>query len=100
VPHRIQFTRVAIRHFARLDARQRSRVRDAIVQQLVHEPGVETRKRKRLRPNTLATWRLRVGEARVYYDFSDEPTPVVVIKAIGVKDRSRVVIGGEEIDLS
>jgi len=100
VLHRIEFTQAAVRHFAKLDARQRARVRDAIVRQLVYEPGVETRRRKRLRPNTLATWRLRVGELRVYYDVTDDVPPVVVIKAIGIKERSRVVIGGEEIDLS
>jgi hypothetical protein len=31
---------------------------------------------------------------------SDDLPPVVVIKAIGIKERSRVVIGSEEIDLS
>ena len=50
-------------------------------------------------PRNLPTWRLRVGELRVYYDITDVP-PVVVIKAIGIKERSRLVIGGEEIELS
>jgi hypothetical protein len=36
----------------------------------------------------------------VYYDVVDDAPPVVVIKAIGIKVRDRVVIGGEEIDLS
>jgi len=35
----------------------------------------------------------------VYYDVAVD-SPVVVIKAIGIKRRNRVVIGGEEIDLS
>jgi mRNA-degrading endonuclease RelE of RelBE toxin-antitoxin system len=100
VTHRIEFTRPAIEHFARLDARRRSRIRDALLSQLVHEPGVETRKRKRLRPNALAKWRLRVGDLRVYYDLTDDTPPVSVIKAIGIKERHRVVIGSEEIDLS
>jgi len=36
----------------------------------------------------------------VYYDVTGDVPPVVVIKAIGIKVRHRVVIGGEEIDLS
>jgi hypothetical protein len=35
----------------------------------------------------------------VYYDFVDEPEKLVTILAVGVKDRNRVVIGGEEVDL-
>jgi mRNA-degrading endonuclease RelE of RelBE toxin-antitoxin system len=100
VLHRIEFTKAAVRHFGDLDPPRRARIRDAIVRHLAHEPAVETRRHKRLRPNTLATWRLRVGELRVYYDITDDVPPVVVIKAIGIKERSRLVIGGEEIELS
>ena len=41
----------------------------------------------------------RIGALRVYYEV-DEGRRVVEIRAIGVKDRSRISIGGEEIDLS
>ncbi len=37
---------------------------DGIESQLAHEPSVETRNRKRLRPNKLAEWELRVGNLR------------------------------------
>ncbi len=100
MPHRIEFTREARRHFARLDARRRAKLRDTLLRQLVDEPTVQTRHRKQLRPNALATWRLRAGELRVYYDVLGDVPAVVVIKAIGIKVRNRVVIGGEEIDLS
>jgi mRNA-degrading endonuclease RelE of RelBE toxin-antitoxin system len=100
VAHRIELTREARRHFAQLDARRRATLRDTLLRQLVDEPTVETKRRKRLRPNSLATWRLRIGEIRVYYDVLGDEPPVVVIKAIGIKVRNRVVIGGEEIDLS
>jgi len=36
----------------------------------------------------------------VYYDVSEEPEPCVTIRAIGVKTRERVFIGGVEVDLS
>lgn len=52
-----------------------------------------------MRPNPLAPWELRVGELRVYYDVEEQPERLVVVLAIGVKDRNRVMIGGEEFEL-
>jgi hypothetical protein len=31
---------------------------------------------------------------------SEEPEPIVTIRAIGIKDRNRIFVGGEEIELS
>ena len=47
----------------------------------------------------VATWELRVGSLRVFYRIIEAPEPTVVVAAIGMKRRDRVVIGGEEIDL-
>ena len=44
-------------------------------------------------------WELRIGDLRVYYDFSEEPKKMVFVRAIGIKDRNIVRIGGEEIQL-
>lgn len=52
-----------------------------------------------MRPNPVAPWELRVGTLRVYYDIEEEPESVVYIRAVGIKVRSRVYIGGEEIEL-
>lgn len=35
-----------------------------------------------------------------YYDVIDEREAVVLVKAIGIKVRERVLIGGEAMDLS
>ncbi|MCG3163009.1 MAG: hypothetical protein JMDDDDMK_04386 [Acidobacteria bacterium] len=72
---------------------------DTVDKQLTRQPIVETKNRKPMRPNPLASWELRIGKLRVYYDLEEEPEKVVYIIAIGVKDRNRVWIGGEEIDL-
>lgn len=82
-----------------LSARQRAIVFDAVDEQLAHEPGVETKNRKPMRPNPLAPWELRIGELRVYYDIEEKPEKVVTVVAVGIKDRDRVAIGGKEIDL-
>jgi mRNA-degrading endonuclease RelE of RelBE toxin-antitoxin system len=86
-------------HLRGLTARQRATVFDAIDQQLTHQPSVETRNRKPMRPNPVAPWELRIGNLRVYYDIEEEPDRRVTIMAIGVKDRNRVRIGGEEVEL-
>lgn len=66
--------------------------------QLAHQPTVETRNRKRLRPNPLAPWELRIGNLRVYFSVEEEPERVVKIRAIGVKKQgNRLFIGGEEV---
>lgn len=98
--YHIEFTPEALKHFAALDARQRGVVRDALRAQLLYQPTIETRHRRRLRPNMLAGYRLRAGDLRVYYDVVGKPEALVVVQAIGIKVRERVLIGGEEIDLT
>jgi hypothetical protein len=57
------------------------------------------RNRKLLRANPVAPWELRIGDLRVYFDVAEEPSPVVTVRAVGVKVRNRVLIGGQEVDL-
>ena len=66
---------------------------------MAHEPTVETRNRKPMRPNPIAAWELRIGDFRVYYDVVTEPDPAVSVLAIGVKSHNRVTIGGVEVQL-
>ncbi|MBI3780734.1 MAG: addiction module toxin RelE [candidate division NC10 bacterium] len=72
---------------------------DAVDRQLVHRPTIETRNRKPMRPNPIAPWELRIGNLRVYYDVEEEPDSVVQIRAVGIKQRNRVRIGREVIEL-
>ncbi len=68
MPYRIEYVQTAIAHLRSLTARQRSIVFAGVDQQLMHEPTVETRNRKQMRANPLASWELRLGDLRVYYD--------------------------------
>ena len=95
----IRFSPEADEHLRQLSARERVLVVKAIRAQLLHQPTAETRNRKPMRPNSLAPWELRLGALRVYFDVDTEPTATVVTLAIGVKRRSRILIGGEERDL-
>jgi mRNA-degrading endonuclease RelE of RelBE toxin-antitoxin system len=95
----IEYSPDTLDHLRALTARQRTTVLDAVDVQLMHEPKVETRNRKPMRPNPLAPWELRIGDLRVYYDVEDVPEPTVLIRAIGVKERNRIRIGGKELEL-
>jgi mRNA-degrading endonuclease RelE of RelBE toxin-antitoxin system len=99
VSYTIQYSPETEEHLAALTARQRSMVFDAVDEQLMHQPSVETKNRKPMRPNPLAPWELRIGKLRVYYDVEEVPEKLVTILAVGIKERSRVWIAGEEIDL-
>jgi len=99
LPYRIEYSPEAEGHLRFLTARQRAAVLDGVDEQLVHEPMIETRNRKPMRPNPLAPRELRIGNLRVYYDVEEEPEPVVHIRAVGIKERNRVRIGKEVIEL-
>jgi len=99
VSYEIRYSFAAAEHQRGLTARQRRLVLDAVERHLRHEPLVETRNRKQMRRNPVATWELRVGDLRVYYDVEETPDPVVWVDAIGVKTGSRVMIGGKVVDL-
>jgi mRNA-degrading endonuclease RelE of RelBE toxin-antitoxin system len=64
---------------------------DAIDDQLIYEPRLETRNRKILDPNPLAAWELRIGHYRVFYDV-DVVTRLVLVKAVGWKERNILYI--------
>lgn len=67
-----------------------------IEQHLSLEPATPTRRRKPLRPNDLATWELRLGAFRVFYDV-DRQDMIVWVKAIGRKEHNHLLIRGKEI---
>ncbi len=99
MPYEIEYSPAAEDHLRTLTARQRTTVFDSVDRQLTHQPNVETRNRKPMRPNPIAPWELRVGILRVYYDIEEQPKPRVTVVAVGKELRNRVIIGGEEIEL-
>jgi mRNA-degrading endonuclease RelE of RelBE toxin-antitoxin system len=83
-----------------LTARQRVIILTAIGEQLLHEPIVETRNRKPLRPNPIAPWELRVDRFRVFYDVdASGEAPVVRVLAVGEKEGNTLRIAGKEVEL-
>ena len=97
--YRIEYSPDAEDHLHAVTARQQAIVLDSVDRQLGHQPTTITKNRKPMRPNPVAPWELRVGTLRVYYDIEEAPETVVYIRAVGVKTRGQVYIGGEEIEL-
>lgn len=97
--YHIEYSPDAEEHLRGLTARQQATILDEVDLQLAHQPTSETKNRKPMRPNPLAPWELRVGNLRVYYDVQDTPEPLVLIRAVGIKERNQVRIGNEVIEL-
>lgn len=99
MPYRIEYSPDAEEQMRALTTRQQAIVLNAVERQLTHQPTVETKSRKPMRPNPVAPWELRIGNLRVYYDVEHEPDAAVCVRAVGVKERNRVRIGKEVIQL-
>ncbi|NES19661.1 MAG: type II toxin-antitoxin system RelE/ParE family toxin [Symploca sp. SIO3E6] len=99
MPFEIEFTPDAWEHLQQFTARDRNLILDEIEVQLQYEPNLETRNRKPLRDKSIATWELRIGKFRVFYDIENHKIKIVTIVAIGYKDHNQLFIGGKLIDL-
>jgi mRNA-degrading endonuclease RelE of RelBE toxin-antitoxin system len=108
MPYAIVYSPEVVDHLTALTKAQQVQVLDEVQAQLTHQPTLPTRRRKFLRPNALAQWELRVGDMRVFYDVeeaveseskSEEKSAIVIVKAVGIKERNVLRIGGVRIDL-
>ncbi|NUQ64193.1 MAG: type II toxin-antitoxin system RelE/ParE family toxin [Pirellulales bacterium] len=94
----VDFTPEAVRDLRMFRKYDQQQIIAAIENQLPHRALLETRNRKRLRPNQLAEWELRVDDFRVFYDV-DAENGVVKIEAVGYKQGSKLFVHGEEYEL-
>ena len=84
----IEFTSDAVDDLKAFRKAEQQMIFDQIDNQLVYEPMVDTRNRKKLRPNDVAEYELRIGRFRVFYDV-DEKVKMGKIEAVGHKRGSR-----------
>jgi mRNA-degrading endonuclease RelE of RelBE toxin-antitoxin system len=96
--YEIELTPEAVEDLADFRKFDQVRVVAGMEAQLKQEPATETRNRKRLRPNQLAEWALRIDTFRVFYDVLPTETVVKVV-AIGEKRGNDLYIHGEKYDL-
>jgi hypothetical protein len=107
VPKKLPFTLVyapvVAEHLIAIDAKYDSLIHEKIEEQLLYEPDRETRNRKPVEQPAAfqAEWEIRFGphnRFRVFYQIDHDQRQVRVV-AIGVKDRNRLLIGGQEVTL-
>lgn len=96
--YEIDFTQTARQDLKALRKFEQQLVLNGIEEQLRFEPLVETPNRKRLEPNNIAEWELRLGKHRVFYDI-EEQVKIVAIKAIGYKIGNELYIRGKRREL-
>lgn len=77
---------------------ERKTIASAMRAPLTYQPMIETRQRKKLRDNPVASWELRVGKHRVFYEI-DERSRKVTIIAVGHKEHNILFIRGKEVQL-
>jgi mRNA-degrading endonuclease RelE of RelBE toxin-antitoxin system len=82
--YEVEYTIEAIEDLKLYRKHERQLIVDQIDEQLSHEPSHETRNRKRLRPNSVAEFELRITQFRVFYDV-DENKKVVRLKPSATK---------------
>ena len=106
MPRRRRFTILfapeTLAHLDVIERKSHRLIRQAIEKQLSFLPGQVTRNRKPLeQPAPFgATWELRFGPAnrfRVFYEVESN-TRVINVLAIGIKERNKLRIGGEEFE--
>ncbi|MFB2975570.1 type II toxin-antitoxin system RelE/ParE family toxin [Microseira sp. BLCC-F43] len=99
----IEYTDEALIDLEYFRKAERRLIVDEIDLQLTYEPTVATNNRKRLRPNQVAEWELRIGRYRVFYDVISEESPeivrVVKIEVVGFKEHNKLYVRGKEFNL-
>jgi mRNA-degrading endonuclease RelE of RelBE toxin-antitoxin system len=91
----ITLTREADAQLQALSTREQRLLKAAILARLRDQPTTPSRAIKRLRPNPLAEYELRVGDLRVLYDVEIDHAEVVLL-IVGRKVGNTLIVGGEE----
>jgi mRNA-degrading endonuclease RelE of RelBE toxin-antitoxin system len=89
----ISITADAESQWRALSARQQRLLEAAIQTRLAQQPTTPTKAVKRLRPNPLAEFELRVGDLRVLYNV--EETQVILL-VVGRKVGNKLIVEGTE----
>lgn len=76
-----------------LSVREQRILEAAILARLRDQPTVPTKAIKRLRPNPLAEFELRLGDLRVLYNVEESE---VVVLIVGRKVGNKLIVGNEE----
>jgi len=90
---RITITEDADRQFRSLSVRDQRILEAAVAARLEDQPTLVSNAIKRLRPNPLAEFELRVGNLRALYNVEEDEVVMIVV---GRKDGNNLIVEGEE----
>src|SRR5437868_1499670 len=90
---KITITADADRQFWSLPARDQRILEASIFSRLKDQPATPTKAIKRLRPNDLAEFELRVGNLRALYNVQGDE---VILLVVGHKVGNKLIVEGEE----
>ncbi len=93
--YEIEFTSTALQDLTALRKFEQQTIIDEIETQLQYQPEAAARNRKKLRPNNVANWELRIGKFRVFYNV-DIKRHNVSIEAVGFKVGNALFIRGKQ----
>ena len=93
--YEIEFTATALEDLTVFRKFDQQTIIDGNESQLQYEPEAVTRHRKKLRPNNVAAWELRLGKFRVFYNVDVERF-LVSIEAVGFKVGNVLFIRGKQ----
>ena len=91
--YEIEFTPQAIEDFRWFRKHEQQELIETIQQQLQYEPLTQTRNRKLMYPNEIASWELRIRHFRVLYTV-DVLVHIVEVQRIGAKRGNRFFFRG------
>jgi mRNA-degrading endonuclease RelE of RelBE toxin-antitoxin system len=90
---RITISREAESQLRALPVREQRILESAVLARLIDQPTTTAKAIKRLRPNALAEFELRVGDLRVLYNVEDDE---VILLIVGRKVGNTLVVENEE----
>jgi mRNA-degrading endonuclease RelE of RelBE toxin-antitoxin system len=96
--YNIEVTEEAKRDLNYYTVAERKIVVSQIRVELEDQPSTETRNRKKLRDNPIATWELRIGKFRIFYEV-EHSRHLVAIVVVGHKEHNNLYVGGKEVKL-
>jgi mRNA-degrading endonuclease RelE of RelBE toxin-antitoxin system len=92
VPFTITMTAYAEAQWLSLPAREQRMLEAAVHTKLRHHPDIETGAIKKLRPDPLAGYELRVGNLRVLYNVKERDVELLIV---GRKAGNTLIVKGE-----
>ncbi|MBI2927935.1 MAG: type II toxin-antitoxin system RelE/ParE family toxin [Verrucomicrobia bacterium] len=92
--YEINFTEPALDDLEWLRKVDQKAVLEGVDRLLSHQPDLEAKNRKRLYEHPLASWEIRVGRFRVFYNLP-EGVRIVEVVAVGWKDREQLYVRGK-----